>query len=398
VDHRSEMKTLSGIKILSLTQFLLGPAGVQYLADLGADVIKIEPPGGAWERTWSGANHFLNGISPFFMLSHRNVRSITLNLKQQEAQAVARRLIASADVLVQNFRPGVVERFGLDYDAVRRINPRLVYASVSGYGEESPDRALPGQDLLIQAMSGLMAATGRASEPPTPAGAAIVDQHGAALLAMGILAALFHRERTGEGQKIEVTMIQAALDLQLEPVTYYLNGAHLARPAHAIASTFHSAPYGVYETADGHMVLSMTSVRTLSEALGGVQALEPFETPALAMPQREEIAEILMPILRGRSTAEWIATLRERGVWCAPVNGYDEVFAEPAVQYLDPVQEFDHPEAGHVRLLKHPVRYGVGEPGVQRLPPGIGEHTLEVLQDAGYSADEIENLRVTGAL
>jgi crotonobetainyl-CoA:carnitine CoA-transferase CaiB-like acyl-CoA transferase len=398
VDHRSEMKTLSGIKILSLTQFLLGPAGVQYLADLGADVIKIEPPGGAWERTWSGANHFLNGISPFFMLSHRNVRSITLNLKQQEAQEVARRLIASADVLVQNFRPGVVERFGLDYDAVRRINPRLVYASVSGYGEESPDRALPGQDLLIQAMSGLMAATGRASEPPTPAGAAIVDQHGAALLAMGILAALFHRERTGEGQKIEVTMIQAALDLQLEPVTYYLNGAHLARPAHAIASTFHSAPYGVYETADGHMVLSMTSVRTLSEALGGVPALEPYETPALAMPQREEIAEILMPILRGRSTAEWIATLRERGVWCAPVNGYDEVFAEPAVQYLDPVQEFDHPEAGHVRLLKHPVRYGVGEPGVQRLPPGIGEHTLEVLQDAGYSADEIENLRVTGAL
>lgn len=398
MDHRSEMKTLSGIKILSLTQFLLGPAGVQYLADLGADVIKIEPPGGAWERTWSGANHFLNGISPFFMLSHRNVRSITLNLKQQEAQEVARRLIASADVLVQNFRPGVVKRFGLDYDAVRRINPRLVYASVSGYGEESPDRALPGQDLLIQAMSGLMAATGRASEPPTPAGAAIVDQHGAALLAMGILAALFHRERTGEGQKIEVTMIQAALDLQLEPVTYYLNGAHLARPAHAIASTFHSAPYGVYETADGHMVLSMTSVRTLSEALGGVQALEPYETPALAMPQREEIAEILMPILRGRSTAEWIATLRERGVWCAPVNGYDEVFAEPAVQYLDPVQEFDHPEAGHVRLLKHPVRYGVGEPGVQRLPPGIGEHTLEVLQDAGYSADEIENLRVTGAL
>ena len=398
VDHRSEMKTLSGIKILSLTQFLLGPAGVQYLADLGADVIKIEPPGGAWERTWSGANHFLNGISPFFMLSHRNVRSITLNLKQQEAQEVARRLIASADVLVQNFRPGVVERFGLDYDAVRRINPRLVYASVSGYGEESPDRALPGQDLLIQAMSGLMAATGRASEPPTPAGAAIVDQHGAALLAMGILAALFHRERTGEGQEDRSHDDPGRAGSAARTSDLLLEWSAPRAPAHAIASTFHSAPYGVYETADGHMVLSMTSVRTLSEALGGVQALEPYEAPALAMPQREEIAEILMPILRGRSTAEWIATLRERGVWCAPVNGYDEVFAEPAVQYLDPVQEFDHPEAGHVRLLKHPVRYGVGEPGVQRLPPGIGEHTLEVLQDAGYSADEIENLRVTGAL
>jgi crotonobetainyl-CoA:carnitine CoA-transferase CaiB-like acyl-CoA transferase len=392
------MSNLSGIKILSLTQFLLGPAGVQYLADLGADVIKVEPPGGAWERKWSGANHFLNGISPFFMLSHRNVRSITLNLKQREAQEVAHRLIASADVLVQNFRPGVMKRFGLDYETVRSVNPRLIYASASGYGEESPDRALPGQDLLIQAMSGLMAATGRASEPPTPAGAAIVDQHGAALLAMGILAALVHRERTGEGQKIEVTMIQAALDLQLEPVTYYLNGAQLARPRHTIASTFHSAPYGVYRTADGYLVLSMTPVQALSEALGVVPALQPFEAPELAMPKREEIAEILRPILRAGTTAEWIATLREKGVWCAPVNGYDQVFTEPAVQFLDPVLEFDHPQAGPVRLLKHPVRYGVGEPEVRRLPPGIGEHTVEVLQDAGYSPDEIENLRVAGAL
>jgi crotonobetainyl-CoA:carnitine CoA-transferase CaiB-like acyl-CoA transferase len=398
VEQRSELQTLSGIKILSLTQFLLGPAGVHYLADLGADVIKIEPPGGAWERTWSGANHFLNGISPFFMLSHRNVRSITLNLKQREAQEVARRLIASADVLVQNFRPGVVERFGLDYDAARIINPRLIYASVSGYGEESPDRALPGQDLLIQAMSGLMAATGRAGEPPTPAGAAVVDQHGAALLAMGILAALFHRERTGEGQKIEVTMIQAALDLQLEPVTYYLNGAELARPQHTIASTFHSAPYGVYETADGYLVLSMTPVETLSEALGGVPTLEPYESPDLAMPKREEIAEILRPILRAQPTAIWVATLREKGVWCAPVNRYDQVFAEPAIQYLDPVLEFEHPEAGHVRLLKHPVRYGAGEPAMRRLPPGIGEHTVQVLQGAGYSAAEIEHLRKTGAV
>ena len=398
MERQSELQTLSGIKILSLTQFLLGPAGVHYLADLGADVIKIEPPGGAWERTWSGANHFLNGVSPFFMLSHRNVRSITLNLKRRDAQEVARRLVASADVLVQNFRPGVVERFGLDYEALRGINPRLIYASVSGYGEESPDRALPGQDLLIQAMSGLMAATGRASEPPTPAGAAIVDQHGAALLAMGILAALFHRERTGEGQKIEVTMIQAALDLQLEPVTYYLNGAELARPQHTIASTFHSAPYGVYETADGYLVLSMTPVKTLSEALGGVSALEPYESPDLAMPKREEIAEILMPILRAQSTAQWITALREKGVWCAPVNEYDQVFAEPAIQYLDSVLELDHPEAGHVRLLKHPVRYGVGEPVLRHLPPGIGEHTVEVLKDAGYSAAEIEQLREAGAV
>jgi crotonobetainyl-CoA:carnitine CoA-transferase CaiB-like acyl-CoA transferase len=142
----------------------------------------------------------------------------------------------------------------------------------------------------------------------------------------------------------------------------------------------------------------MTPVKTLSEALGGVSALAAYESPDLAMPKREEIAEILMPILRAQSTAAWIATLREKGVWCAPVNGYDQVFAEPAIQYLDAVLELDHPEAGQVRLLKHPVRYGVGEPALRRLPPGIGEHTVEVLQDAGYSAAEIKHLRETGAV
>jgi len=371
---------------------------VQYLADMGADVIKVEPPWGAWERTWSGANHFLNGVSPFFLLAHRNVRSVTLDLKRPEAQDVARCLAAAADVVVQNFRPGVVARFGLDYKSLRRDHPELVYASVSGYGEESPDRALPGQDLLIQAMTGMMASTGRAGEPPTPAGAAIVDQHGAALLAMGILGALFERERTGEGQKIEVTMVQAALDLQLEPATYHLNGAPLARPHHTIADTFHAAPYGVYPTADGYLSLSMTSIKDLSAALGGVSALEPFVAPELSMPKREEIAEILRPILRSRTTGEWITTLQERGVWCAPINSYDEVFADPAVQFLNPILVIDHPQAGHVRLLKHPIRYGVGELPVRHLPPGIGEHTEEVLREAGYSPDEIEQLREVGAL
>jgi crotonobetainyl-CoA:carnitine CoA-transferase CaiB-like acyl-CoA transferase len=392
------MPPLSGIKILSLTQFLLGPAGVQYLADMGADVIKVEPPWGAWERTWSGANHFLNGVSPFFLLAHRNVRSISLDLKRPEAQEVARRLAAEADVMVQNFRPGVVARFGLDYESLHTAHPGLVYASVSGYGEESPDRALPGQDLLIQAMTGMMASTGRAGEPPTPAGAAIVDQHGAALLAMGILGALFDRERTGKGQKIEVTMVQAALDLQLEPVTYHLNGAPLARPRHTLADTFHAAPYGVYRSADGYLALSMTSIKDLSAALGGVPALEPFTAPELSMSKREEIAEILQPILRSRTTGEWIATLRERNVWCAPVNGYDDVFAHLAVQFLNPILEIDHPQAGHVRLLKHPIRYAAGDLPLRRLPPEIGEHTEEVLREVGYSPTEIEHLREVGAL
>ena len=393
------MAPLSGIKILSLTQFLLGPAGVQYLADMGADIIKVEDrPRGAWERTWSGSDHFLNGVSPSSSSRIVMCAASPSICKRTEAQEVARRLAVAADVVVQNFRPGVVARFGLDYETLRGDNPGLVYASVSGYGEESPDRALPGQDLLIQAMAGMMANTGRAGEPPQPAGAAVVDQHGAALLAMGILGALVQRERTGEGQKIEVTMVQAALDLFLEPVTYHLNGAPLDRPRHTIADTFHSAPYGVYSTADGYLALSMSPISTVSEALGSVPELTPYVAPDLALPKREEIAEVLRPILRTRTTGEWIATLREHGVWCAPINDYDEVFAEPAVQFLDPVLELDHPEAGVVRLLKHPIRYGSGELEVRHLPPAVGEHTEDVLRELGYSRDEIEGLRVAGAI
>lgn len=393
------MPILSGIRVLSFTQFLLGPAGVQYLADLGADVIKIEPPGkGAWERTWAGGDTFKNGVSLFYLLAHRNVRSVTLNLKAQGAQDVVRRLVAGADVLVQNFRPGVVERFGLGYEQVRQIRPDIIYASASGYGENSPYRDLPGQDLLLQAVTGLTWLNGQSGQPPTPVGAAIVDQHGASLLAMGILAALFHRERTGEGQKIEVTMLQSAFDLQTEPLVYYLNGGHVQRPSQPLGSSFHPAPYGLYETCDGYLALSLSPMSTVREALGGPEELAPYEDPKLATSQPDAIYEALAPFLKTRTTAELIDVFRSHGVWCAPVHDYDAALEDPAVQYADPLLPIDHPEAGRVQLLKHPVSYSAAEPSVQRLPPSLGEHTDEVLQQMGYSPDEIRQLRDVGAV
>lgn len=387
------LRILSGIKILSFTQFLIGPAAVQYLADMGADVIKIEPPRGAWERTWAGGDTFLNGVSAFYLLSHRNIRSLTLNLKHPEGQAVARRLVAQADVLVQNFRPGVIEKFGLGYAEVKEINPQIIYASASGYGEDSPYRDLPGQDLLVQALSGLVWITGRAGEIPVPAGAAIVDQHSAALLAMGVLAALVHRERTGEGQKIEVTMLESAFDLQLEPIVYYLNGGIVQRPREALGSTFHPAPYGVYETQDSYLALSLSPIKAIREALGGVPELEPYQDPKLAMKEREEIRRILDPFFRTRTTQEWVDLLRAHDVWCAPVNDYEQVFNEPAVRHLDPILEIDHPQAGRVQLVKHPVRYSAGEPELRRIPPAAGENAEEILKELGYSVEEIDRLR-----
>jgi len=398
VNGRGPLAVLDGVRVLSFTQFLLGPSGVQFLADLGADVVKIEPPGGKlWERNWSGCDLYKGGLSVFFLSTHRNQRSLTLDLKHPEGQGVARRLIAGADVLVQNFRPGVMERLGLGWDAARALNPRLVYVSASGYGEASPYRDRPGQDLLLQAVSGLAHISGRAGQPPTPVGTAVVDQHGATLLALGVLAALLERARTGQGLHVEVSMLRAALDLQLEIVTYALNGARMEKSPTSLASMFHPGPYGVYATKDGHVVLSMSPLATLAEALDSAE-LRALATVPYNFPAREAIARVCERMMPARTTAEWVDYLVPRGVWAAPVLSHAETFADPAVKAADCVEEIDHPVAGRVRLLRFPLEFSSGRAGVRRPPPAPGEQNDEILGELGYAETEIRRLREEGVV
>ncbi|MBP1775697.1 MAG: L-carnitine dehydratase/bile acid-inducible protein [candidate division NC10 bacterium] len=398
MESDAPLTILQGTRILSFTQFLLGPAGVQYLADLGADVIKVEAPGGTlFERNWAGCDLFLNGVSAFYLCANRNQRNLTLNLKHPDGQAAAKRLIAGADVLVQNFRPGVMERLGLAYEQVASLNPRLIYVSASGYGEKSIYKDRPGQDLLLQAMSGLASISGRAGHPPTAVGAPVVDQHGAALLAMGVLAAMLDRTRTGRGQKVEVTMIRSALDLQLEVLAYYLNGGQMRKSPTSLASMFHPGPYGIYETRDGYLALSMSPLPELQAALQ-LAELAPLATERFNHPAREEIARILEPVIRARTTREWVEYLVPRGIWAAPILDYEAVLEDPAVRESDVVEEVEHPTAGKVRLLRFPVEFSSGRASCRRIPPRSGEHTDEVLREIGYSEAEVQRFREGGVV
>ncbi|MBP1932646.1 CaiB/BaiF CoA transferase family protein [Ammoniphilus resinae] len=381
---------LQGIKVLSFTHFLQGPSAVQMLADLGADVIKIESPTGAFERQWSGFDAFIDDVSVFFLLGNRNQRSLSINLRTNEGKEIIYKMVQDADVVVENFRPGVMDRLGFGYEKLKEMNPRLVYCSCTGYGSDGPYQQRPGQDMLLQAMSGLASISGGKDQPPTPVGTAAVDQHGAVLAAFGIVSALLSREKTGKGRKVESNLLNAAIDLQIEPLTYYLNKGPLwERSETGLATQFHQAPYGIYQTANGWIGISMTPIDKLISAFG-TDSLAGY-TNKDQMEKREEVNRIVVEEVKKRTTEDWYKIFEENGIWHAPVNGYEEIEKDPQVNWNKMIITAQHPDVGQIRLLNHPVRYEDYEIEVKKYPPRLGEHTNEVLEEYGFSQEEIES-------
>jgi crotonobetainyl-CoA:carnitine CoA-transferase CaiB-like acyl-CoA transferase len=387
---------LNGVKVLSFTHFLQGPSAVQILADLGADVIKIEPIKGAWERHWSGAEAFLNGESVFFLLSGRNQRSLSVDLRSEEGKEVIWRLVQQADVIVENYRPGAMERLGFGYDQVSKEKPDIVYCSLSGYGTDGPYKKRAGQDLLSQAMSGLATINGHKGDSPTLVGSAVVDQHAAVLGALGVLAALYERRDTGRGKRVDSNLLNAALDLQIEPFIYYLNGSLYERSETGISSRFHPAPYGIFETADGYICISLTPPEKMAEAFGDDTFLE--WTPEDQFRKREEVNAHVAGHVRRKPTEHWYKVFDEVGIWYAPVNSYEEVENDPQVVHNEAIMTFEHPRAGTVRVLSHPVRYDGESLPLRILPPELGEHTEEILSELGYDEEAIDKLKAEGAV
>nr|WP_017202750.1 CoA transferase [Microbacterium barkeri] len=368
---------LDGIVVLEFAQYMAGPWAGLRLSDLGARVIKVERPGvGEAGRALATKNMRVDGDSLVFHTANRGKESFAANLKDPDALEEIRRLIASADVLTHNFRPGVMERIGLGPDAVAELNPRLIYATVTGYGTDGPWRDKPGQDLLAQSASGLAFLSGTDADAPVPFGLAVSDAICGAHLAQGILAALVRRGKTGRGGHVEVNLLESSLDLQFEGLTTFLNdGRQLPmRAGVAGAHPYQGAPYGVYATADGYLALAMGTLSALAEALS-LTGLEVFGEPGDTFDRGDEIRTIIGSHVSTHPTQYWLDLLEPRGVWCAKVMTYDELRAEPGYQALQIEQTVSREGAPAVRTLRCPIRIDGARLYATEAAPRVGAHT-----------------------
>jgi crotonobetainyl-CoA:carnitine CoA-transferase CaiB-like acyl-CoA transferase len=387
---------LDGITVLDLTRVLSGPYCTMLLADMGARVIKIEHPGrGDDTRAWGPP--FVDGESAYFLSINRNKESVTLDFKQPGGRAVLDRLIARADVLVENFRPGTLARQGLDYDAVAARHPSLVYASISGFGQDGPKRDLPGYDAVVQAEGGLMSVTGAADGPPYRLGVAIADLVAGLLAAQGITLALFARQRTGRGQRVDIGMLDGVASLlSYQAGIFFATGDAPSRLGNRHPTI---VPYETFEASDGEFVLAVGNDEQFARfcdvsGLAPLASDERFATNAARVRNYALIRPRLGEVLRGRTRRQWIEALTAAGVPCGSVRDIREVLTDPHLEARRMIEVVEHASAGSLRVLGVPIKLSDTPGRVRSAPPTLGQHTAAVLQgDLGLPEQEFAALR-----
>ncbi|WP_246810702.1 CaiB/BaiF CoA-transferase family protein [Ensifer sp. ENS09] len=398
-DTNSTPAALAGVRILDFSHLLQGPFATQLLADMGADVIKVERPGkGDLFRSLTFRNKWVGGSeSPNFLAWNRNKRSIALNLKSPEVKAIIMEMAKSADIVVQNFRPGVMKAMGYGYDDFRAVNPRIIYCSGSGYGEEGPYVDRPGQDMLVQGLTGIMAATGQADAPPTPVGAGFSDQIGAMNMVYGILSALYWREKSGRGQEVQVNLLAGMLAHQNQEMVMALNfNEDFQRPRSGIGHPGMDAPFGTYPTKDGWVTIAMSPYRTLVGVLGNDDLLV-YDDPEKLFVQRDEIWRRLAAETGKWTTAALLEALLAADIWCGEVKSHLQAAEDPQVRHMGLVTSYEHPRAGTVKVVAPAVRHSETPATIRKPAPLVGQHTREILGEFGYSGDQISAWLASGA-
>lgn len=394
----TKRNVLSGYRVLDCSIAMAGPLAAQRLGDLGADVVKVEPVTGEWQRHVSAGGASGNRINVSFLSLNRNKRSLSVNLKDPAGKALLLDLVKSADVFLQNYRPGVAKRLGVDYETLSAINPRLVYASMSGYGESGPYINHPGQDLILQGLSGAMLSAGREGEAPTPAGQYLVDAVTAYTAFEGVLAALLHRERTGEGQLVQVNMLDAITTLQMQELSVYtVAGKPQKRSSEAHAHVYIRSPYGAFATSDSFIIIAFPPLKLLGELIGEPSFLT-MNDEVDSWSRRDEIFAKTREKLTARTSAEWLELFRANDIWCGPVYGYEDLLRDPQIAHNGTFVTYDHPTEGRVTTPGFPIKFSKTPSTIDRGAPLAGEHTREVLAEAGYPTEKIEALIQAGVV
>jgi len=386
-----DMKALTGLRVLDVTQMLAGPIAGMRLGDLGADVIKVEPPAtGESNRTFGYGGVKLGGHTTTFLALNRNKRSIAIDFKSPAGREIFYDLVRESDVVLQNFRVGAVQRLGIDYETLREINPRIIYASISGYGSSGPGAGRPGQDLVLQGYSGSMWFVGSNSDAPQPGGLPAIDAMTGYQTAIGVLAAVVSRATTGEGQHVEVDMLSVVMDARVQELVTYLNtGLTPQRREEPSAHAWIPAPYGVHRTSDGWMTMAMCPVDVLGRAIGNdrLATMDPDDSLA----HTDEVVRIIRPILEGRTTAEWIAHFDTFNIWTGPVYDYSDLESDPQVVARGLITTIVHPEAGPMRTAAVPLTMSGTPATIDRPAPLLGEHTEEILRDLATATGDSTN-------